>query len=137
MTEPSSAKRKAEMISSISKCVLLASILCSIGIHSSFAADAPITAPAWPAASPDAIKRWQGMRFGMFIHWGPVTLKGTEIGWSRGIKDLSIQEYDNLYKRFDPEKFNADDWVSAAKAAGMKYIVLTGHSHQRSHRCRR
>ena len=40
-------------------------------------------------------------------------------GWSRGTKDLSIEEYDNLYKRFDPEKFNADDWVSVARAAGM------------------
>jgi alpha-L-fucosidase len=27
---------------------------------------------------------WKDARFGMFIHWGPVSLKGTEIGWSRG-----------------------------------------------------
>jgi len=27
-----------------------------------------------------AIKAWQATRFGMFIHWGPVSLKGTEIG---------------------------------------------------------
>ncbi len=31
---------------------------------------------------------WRGgarqARFGLFIHWGPVSLKGTEIGWSRG-----------------------------------------------------
>jgi alpha-L-fucosidase len=117
------------MISSISECVLLASILCSVGIQSSIAADTPTATPAWPAARADAIKRWQDMRFGMFIHWGPVTLKGTEIGWSRGTKDLSIEKYDNLYKRFDPEKFNADDWVSVAKAAGMKYIVLTCKHH--------
>ncbi|HID74540.1 MAG TPA: hypothetical protein EYP56_00920, partial [Planctomycetaceae bacterium] len=35
------------------------------------------------AAPPKAIRRWQAMRFGMFIHWGPVSLVGTEIGWSR------------------------------------------------------
>src|SRR5580692_5171403 len=34
-------------------------------------------------------------RFGMFIHWGPVTLRGTEIGWSRG-HEVSVNEYDNL-----------------------------------------
>ena len=31
-----------------------------------------------------SLKSWQEKRFGMFIHWGPVTLRGTEIGWSRG-----------------------------------------------------
>ena len=36
-------------------------------------------------------------KFGMFIHWGPVTLRGTEIGWSRG-HQVPVEEYDNLYK---------------------------------------
>ncbi len=36
--------------------------------------------------NPDSLQRWQAMRFGMFIHWGPVSLRGTEIGWSRGAK---------------------------------------------------
>jgi len=39
--------------------------------------------PASPV-SPAAVTRWQDARFGMFIHWEPVSLKGTEIGWSRG-----------------------------------------------------
>ena len=74
------------------------------------------------------IEKWKDARFGMFIHWGPVTLKGTEIGWSRG-REIPIEEYDNLYKQFDAKNFNADDWVSVAKAAGMKYIVLTTKHH--------
>ena len=84
--------------------------------------------PAWQPAQPEAIRRWQDMRFGMFIHWGPVSLKGTEIGWSRGTQ-IPIAEYDNLYKQFNPTKFNADQWVAIAKAAGMKYIVLTTKHH--------
>ncbi len=36
------------------------------------------------------IEMWKDARFGMFIHWGPVTLKGTEIGWSRG-KEVPIE----------------------------------------------
>ena len=71
---------------------------------------------------------WKQSRFGMFIHWGPISLKGTEISWSRG-KQVPVEEYDNLYKQFDPEKFNADQWVSIAKAAGMRYIVLTTKHH--------
>ena len=78
--------------------------------------------------SPAALTRWQDARFGMFIHWGPVSLKGTEIGWSRG-SQVPIEEYDNLYKQFNPVKFNADEWVAVAKAAGMKYMVLTTKHH--------
>jgi alpha-L-fucosidase len=75
-----------------------------------------------------ALKHWQDMRFGMFIHWGPVSLTGHEIGWSRG-RQTPIEEYDRLYKRFNPTKFNADQWVRVAKEAGMKYLVLTTKHH--------
>ena len=87
-------------------------------------------APAhdWPAADPAAIAHWQSLRFGMFIHWGPVSLTGHEIGWSRGAQ-TPIEVYDNLYKQFNPTNFNADEWVGIAKAAGMKYIVLTTKHH--------
>lgn len=33
---------------------------------------------------PEAIEAWKDMRFGMFLCWGPVSLTGREIGWSRG-----------------------------------------------------
>ena len=78
-----------------------------------------------PAA---ALQKWQAMRFGMFIHWGPVSLKGTEIGWSRGAQ-VEQKEYDKLYQRFNPTQFDADKWVSVAKSAGMRYLVLTSKHH--------
>lgn len=71
---------------------------------------------------------WQQARFGMFIHWGPVSLKGTEIGWSRGAQ-VPVEEYDSLYKKFNPTQFDAEAWVRTAKEAGMKYIVLTSKHH--------
>jgi alpha-L-fucosidase len=71
---------------------------------------------------------WRESRFGLFIHWGPVSLKGTEIGWSRG-REIPIEVYDNLYKEFNPAKFDAAEWVSIAKAAGTKYIVITSKHH--------
>ena len=87
-------------------------------------------APAqdWPAADPAAVAHWRSLRFGMFIHWGPVSLTGHEIGWSRGA-ETPIAVYDHLYERFNPTNFNADAWVALAKAAGMKYIVLTTKHH--------
>lgn len=67
-------------------------------------------------------------RFGMFIHWGPVSLRGEEIGWSRD-KQIPKADYDQLYKEFNPVLFNADEWVKAAKDAGMKYLTITARHH--------
>ncbi|SHM74837.1 alpha-L-fucosidase [Chitinophaga jiangningensis] len=75
-----------------------------------------------------ALKNFMGDRFGMFIHWGPVSLRGTEIGWSRD-REVSKEDYDNLYKEFNPVLFNADEWVKAARDAGMKYLTITARHH--------
>ncbi len=82
---------------------------------------------------------WRDARFGMFVHWGPVSLKGTEIGWSRkgprrgrpggGTGHVPMEEYDNLYKTFNPVEFDADEWCRIARDAGMKYIVFTTKHH--------
>ncbi|MCB1130140.1 MAG: alpha-L-fucosidase [Verrucomicrobiae bacterium] len=84
--------------------------------------------PAGPTADPAAVAKWRDMRFGMFIHWGPVSLTGKEIGWSRGA-GTPVDEYDALFKSFNPVGFDADEWVSIARDAGMKYIVLTTKHH--------
>jgi alpha-L-fucosidase len=86
---------------------------------------------AWGSPAPANAARlqwWREARFGMFVHWGPVSLKGTEIGWSRGAQ-IPVAEYDALYQRFNPVNFNADDWVKTAKEAGMKYLVFTTKHH--------
>jgi len=76
---------------------------------------------------------WRDARFGMFIHWGPVSLTGQEISWSRANSNTNcpndgptpVDVYDNLYRKFNPTNFNASEWVSIAQSAGMKYLVLT------------
>ncbi|HVI49029.1 MAG TPA: alpha-L-fucosidase [Chitinophaga sp.] len=71
---------------------------------------------------------FMAQRFGMFIHWGPVTLRGTEIGWSRG-SGVPTAEYDQLYKEFNPVLFDADNWAKTARKAGMKYLTITAKHH--------
>jgi len=95
--------------------------------------------PADPGAPKAAIERWKDHRFGMFIHWGPVSIVGTEIGWSRGgprrgrpetrTGIVPVEVYDNLYRMFNPVKFNPDEWVQLARDAGMKYLVFTTKHH--------
>jgi len=93
--------------------------------------------PSWQHAPPEAIEAWRQLKFGLFIHWGPVSLKGTEIGWSRGGErrgrggrgSIPVEVYDNLYKEFNPTKFDAAEWVEIAKAAGMRYMVFTTKHH--------
>jgi len=87
-------------------------------------------------AKPQDIQWWREAKFGLFIHWGPVSLKGTEISWSRarrgrrrGRGPIPVEVYDNLYKQFNPVKFDARQWVAIAKAAGMKYLVFTTKHH--------
>lgn len=85
----------------------------------------------------DHMAWWREARFGLFIHWGPVSIKGTEIGWSRGGErrgtggtgEIPVDVYDNLYKQFNPTEFNAKEWVEIAKSAGMKYLVFTTRHH--------
>lgn len=94
---------------------------------------------AAPGSDAARLAWWREARFGLFIHWGPVSLKGTEIGWSRGGErrgysfgpgnQIPVAVYDNLYKEFNPVRFNADEWVAVARAAGMKYLVFTSRHH--------
>lgn len=83
---------------------------------------------------------WLEARYGMFIHWDMSSLAGTEISWSRkATKPLDItgnkagyvedRAYDNLYKKFNPVKFDAKAWVKLAQDAGMKYMVFTAKHH--------
>ena len=82
---------------------------------------------------------WREARFGMFIHWGLYAqLAGTWEGkrtpnigeWIMHDFKIPVNEYTALTKQFDPEQFNADQWVGIAKAAGMKYIVMTAKHHE-------
>lgn len=90
----------------------------------------PIETPAQREAR---MAWWRDARFGLFIHYGPVTLTGREISWSRANSNpkcpnkgpTPVEVYDHLYENFNPTNFNAADWAGVAKAAGMRYVVLT------------
>ncbi len=61
---------------------------------------------------------WQRMEFIGFVHFGINTFLNLE--W--GKKNMDI-------KKFNPKKFDANQWVRVLKDAGMKEIILTAKHH--------
>ena len=99
------------------------------------------------AATRAALESFQSDGFGMFIHNGPVTQWGTDIGWPLVCTTLPCtvpgpknvprnltttdelaahrREYFDLAKTWNPKDFNATALATRAKDAGMKYVVYT------------
>ena len=76
-----------------------------------------------------AIGKWQNARFGLSVHWGPVALRGTEIGWSR-YDQIPKEEYDALYKEFNPTLFNAQRVASSSlRHSGFRYVTFVSKHH--------
>jgi len=75
----------------------------------------------------DVMKRtmwWREARFGMFIHFGAyaVPARGE---WVKSLERLTTDQYQKYVDVFNPKDFDAKKWAKTAKAAGMKYAVLT------------
>jgi alpha-L-fucosidase len=67
-------------------------------------------------------------RFGLFIHWGPFSILG-DGEWVMNNRNITVKNYKRLVNFFNPIDFNAAEWVSMAKNAGMKYITLITRHH--------
>ncbi|HTD40274.1 MAG TPA: alpha-L-fucosidase [Mucilaginibacter sp.] len=90
------------------------------------------------------LNQWQGLKFGLFMHWGPYSEWGVVESWSICPEDEGwtqrkgpygadyntyVKAYENLQTTFNPIHFDPEKWVKAAKDAGMKYVVFTTKHH--------
>jgi len=108
-----------------------------------------------PESDPAILQRldeWQDLKFGFMMHWGIYAQWGVVESWSicneswitrerlgedgrpvKGTKGEDFYKYKQAYqalnKTFDPQHFDPELWATAAKEAGMKYVVFTTKHH--------
>jgi alpha-L-fucosidase len=72
---------------------------------------------------------WVNDRFGMFIHWGLYALPARH-EWVKNQERLTNEDYQKYFDNFNPDLYNPREWAKMAKAAGMKYAVITTKHHE-------
>ena len=68
-------------------------------------------------------------RFGMFIHFGLYAAPARH-EWIQCREEIQPEDYQKYFDHFNPDLFDAKEWAKKAKAAGMKYAVLTTKHHE-------
>ncbi len=68
-------------------------------------------------------------RFGMFIHWGLYAMPARH-EWVKCHERITEEKYDKYMKYFNPDMYDPKEWARKAKAAGMKYAVITTKHHE-------
>ncbi len=82
-----------------------------------------------PAPENLKAREWfQDAKFGLFVHWGVYSVLG-DGEWVMNNQKIAVADYEKLPAFFNPEQFNAAEWVAMVKAAGMKYITITSKHH--------
>jgi alpha-L-fucosidase len=96
----------------------------------------------WPADPlvKNKLEQWRDQKFGMIIHWGLYAVPGMIESWALCSEDwierdstVAYEDFKKWYwgqnQHFNPVKFNPEQWATAAKSAGMRYVVFTTKHH--------
>ncbi len=97
----------------------------------------------WPTDSLvlKKLDHWRDLKFGVIFHWGLYAVPGIVESWALCSEDWitryghnNYQEFKDWYwnglsKKFNPVKFDPQQWADVMKQAGMKYVVFTTKHH--------
>jgi len=111
------------------KILILAGMLITLGMNWVITAQ---DTPSWARETKEQKEKrmawWTNDRFGMFIHWGIYAVPARH-EWVKQRERISDEDYQKYFEHFDPDMYNPKEWAAKAKAAGMKYVVLTSKHH--------
>ena len=99
-------------------------LLCSLGLLLQLTAQEKKIFNETPEQKEQRLAWWKNDRFGMFIHWGLYALPARH-EWVKNREQLTNEEYQKYFDAFNPDLYNPKEWARMAKAAGMKYAVIT------------
>ena len=98
----------------------------------------------WQSLKRRRIPEWFSKgKFGLFIHWGCFTVPECESEWyprqmyypgTRSCKHKEARygrnaDYRQIAEQFNPQKFNAGEWLDLFQSSGAQYIMPVGEHH--------
>ncbi|HEV2327051.1 MAG TPA: alpha-L-fucosidase, partial [Terracidiphilus sp.] len=91
-----------------------------------------IPVPQYHWAPDSAVEAFKDMKFGFRIHWGIYSI------WHRGHESwpflpMSFQDrenYNHLYKTWNPAEFDAESWMNLCQECGFKMFAFTTKHHE-------
>lgn len=126
------AKTKLTNLRNMKKSIAILGFILLASLFGSKANAQSSDVPSWAKETKEEkAKRmawWQNDRFGLFIHWGLYSLPARH-EWIQKNESISQEDYYKYFELFNPDLYNPKEWAAKAKAAGMKYVVLTTKHH--------
>ena len=92
--------------------------------------DQPV--PEYQHASPAAFEAFEDIKYGIRIHWGIYSI------WARANESWPFltmsfaekQQYQELYKTWNPTAFDADEWMKLFQDNGLQMFAFTAKHHE-------
>jgi alpha-L-fucosidase len=80
-------------------------------------------------ASRKGLLRFRNARFGLSVHWGLYALSNSGSEWIYYTDRIPYETYRRRMERFNPSRFNADEWADLMVEAGQKFLLITSKHH--------
>jgi alpha-L-fucosidase len=75
------------------------------------------------------MKRFQNARNGLSVHWGLYSLSNSGTEWIYFLDRIPYSQYKQRMERFNPSRFNADEWADLMVESGQRFLIITSKHH--------
>jgi len=80
-------------------------------------------------ATEQGVRRWQKAGYGLSVHWGLYALSTEGNEWIYFTHQIPFNEYKQRMERFNPTRFNAEEWADLMVESGQKFLIITSKHH--------